>query len=90
MRSMFLRVSSVIDQRWCKKMVRTKKKVAAHKAQSSVSHVLSETLPIKLPWVTKTEFLLTISIQNQEDKWWESRKVSTRGLLVDPATNSQK
>ena len=88
--SMFLRFCSVIDQRWCKKWWEQKKKVAAHKAQSSVRHVLSETLPLKLPWMTKTEFLLTISIQNQEDKWWESRKVSTRVLLVDPATNSQK
>ena len=25
----------------------------------------------KLPWVTKTEFLLTISIQYQPDKWEE-------------------
>ena len=24
-----------------------------------------------LPWVTKTEFLLTISIQYQAQKWWE-------------------
>ena len=29
--------------------------------------------------VTKTEFLLTISIQNQLDKWWESRKMSIWG-----------
>ena len=28
-------------------------------------------LTLKLPWVTKTEFLLTISTQNQEDKWGE-------------------
>ena len=34
--------------------------------------------------VTKTEFLLTISIQNQLDKWWESRKMSIWGWLVDP------
>ena len=40
--------------------------------------------------MTKTEFLLTISIQNQEDKWWEPGKVSNRGLLVDPIPNSQK
>ena len=28
-------------------------------------------LTFKLPWVTKTEFLLTVSIQYQTDKWWE-------------------
>ena len=28
-------------------------------------------LTLSLPWVTKTEFLLTISIQYQADKWWE-------------------
>ena len=28
-------------------------------------------LTIELPWVTKKEFLLTISIQHQADKWWE-------------------
>ena len=27
-------------------------------------------LTLLLPWVTKTEFLLTISIQCQPDKWW--------------------
>ena len=26
---------------------------------------------LKLPWVTKIEFLLTISIQYQADRWWE-------------------
>ena len=35
--------------------------------------------------VMKTEFLLTISIQYQEDKWWELRKLSwIREFLVDP------
>ena len=29
-----------------------------------------------LPWVTKTEFLLSISIQYQPNKWWEYRKIS--------------
>ena len=28
-------------------------------------------LTLELPWVTKTEFLLTISTQNQADKWGE-------------------
>ena len=27
-------------------------------------------LKLQLPWVTKTEFLLTISIEYQTDKWW--------------------
>ena len=26
---------------------------------------------LKLPWVTTTEFLLTVSIKYQPDKWWE-------------------
>ena len=39
--------------------------------------------------MTKTEFLLTILVQNQEDKWWEPRKVYIRLLLVDPIPNSQ-
>ena len=29
------------------------------------------TFTFLLPWVTKTEFLLTLSIQHQADKWWE-------------------
>ena len=33
-----------------------------------------------LPWVNKTEFLLTISIQHQTGKWWEYRKISLREL----------
>ena len=36
-------------------------------------------LTLSLPQVTKTEFLLTISIQNQPDKWWEWRKLSILG-----------
>ena len=39
--------------------------------------------------MTKTEFLLTILVQNQEDKWREPRKVYIRLLLVDPIPNSQ-
>ena len=30
----------------------------------------------------------TISIQYQEDRWWESRRISIMGLLVDPIPNS--
>ena len=52
--------------------------------------MLGNKLTLQLPWVTKSEFLLTISIQNQEGKWWEPRKVSVRGLVVDPILNSQK
>ena len=32
-----------------------------------------------LPWVTKTEFLLTISIHHQAGKWWEYRKKNHLG-----------
>ena len=42
-----------------------------------------------LSGVTKTEFLLTISTQYQADKWWELRKISVRGLLVDPIPTLQ-
>ena len=38
--------------------------------------------------MTKTEFLLTILIQYQVDKWWEKRKILTKRLLVDPIPNS--
>ena len=38
--------------------------------------------------MTKTESLLTISIQYQADKWWELRKISVKGLWVDPIPNS--
>ena len=37
--------------------------------------------------MTKTEFLLTISIQYQAEKWWEQRKISIWGQLVDPILN---
>ena len=37
--------------------------------------------------MTKTEFLLTISIQYHVYKWWESRKISIMGLLIDPVPN---
>ena len=43
---------------------------------SSVYWVLQT---LQLPWVTKTEFLLTISIQYHADKWWELRKISIWG-----------
>ena len=39
--------------------------------------------------MAKTEFLLTISTQYQADKWWELRKISVRGLLVDPIPTLQ-
>ena len=45
-------------------------------------------LTLQLPWVTKSEFLLTISIQYQADKWWEYRKMSVWELWVDPIPNS--
>ena len=35
--------------------------------------------PITPMCVTKTEFLLTISIQYQPDEWWEKRKISIWG-----------
>ena len=37
-------------------------------------------LTLSLPCVTKTEFLLTISIHHQTGKWWEYRKISVREL----------
>ena len=56
-------------------------------------------LTIYLPWVTKTGFFLTISIQYQynintisiqyqPDNWWEKRKILMWGWLVDPILNS--
>ena len=36
----------------------------------------------------QNSFLQPILIQYQTDKWWELRKVSTKGLLVDPKPNS--
>ena len=33
-------------------------------------------LTFKLPLVTKVEFLLTISIQNQANKWWEEKNIN--------------
>ena len=44
-------------------------------------------LTLLLPLVIKTEFLLTLSVQYQEDKWWESRKMSVWGPLVDLIPN---
>ena len=45
-------------------------------------------LTIYLPWVTKTGFFLTISIQYQPDNWLEKRKILMWGWLVDPILNS--
>ena len=42
-------------------------------------------LTLSLPWVTKTEFLLTISVPY---KWWELRQKKIMGLLIDPIPNS--
>ena len=42
-----------------------------------------------IPMSDQTE-MLTISIQNQEDEWWEPRKVSIRGLKADLIANSRK
>ena len=38
--------------------------------------------------MTKTDFLLTISIQYQADRIWEWREISITGFLVDPIPNS--
>ena len=38
--------------------------------------------------MTKTEFLPTISLQYQAGKQWESRKISSMELLIDPIPNS--
>ena len=38
-------------------------------------------LTLKLPWVTKREFLLTISIQYHVDKRWELIPISIRGII---------
>ena len=35
---------------------------------------------LMMHFLFKTDFLLTISIQYQADKWWEKRKISVRGL----------
>ena len=42
--------------------------------------LVSTCLTFSLPWVTKSEFLLTISIQYQADKWSEYRKISVLEL----------
>ena len=47
-----------------------------------------EGLTLSLPAVTKTEFLLTISIQSQVDKWRVNRKISVSGLSYDSIPNS--
>ena len=43
--------------------------------------------PFNIPGVTKTEFLLTIPMQCQGDKWYELREISVGQLLVDPIPN---
>ena len=45
-------------------------------------------LTLQLPWVTKTEFLLTISIQYQPDKWRELRSILIWRWLGDSILNS--
>ena len=40
--------------------------------------------------MTETEYLLTYQYKYQVNKGLEDRKMSIRGLLVDPVTNSQK
>ena len=48
---------------------------AALKTEQEVESIVSTlSLTIYLPWVTKTGFFLTISIQYQPDNWWEKRK----------------
>ena len=49
---------------------------------------VDNTLTLSLSVVTKTEFLLTISIQSQIDKWCEYRKISINGLSFDSVPNS--
>ena len=38
-------------------------------------------LNFQLPWVTKTEFILTISMQYPADKWWELEKSFNKGII---------
>ena len=45
-------------------------------------------LTLKLIWVTMKKFIFKISKQHHADKWWEWRKISIRGLMVDPIPNS--
>ena len=47
-------------------------------------------LNLSPPVVTKTEFLLTISIQSQIDKWWEYRKISVDHHLISDQTLQTK
>ena len=45
---------------------------------------------LKLPRITQTEYLLTISIQiSSKQEMRGEKKISIRRLLVDPVTNSQ-
>ena len=43
-------------------------------------------LTLKLPWVTKTEFFLTISIQYQPDN--DKKKNINLGIIIDSILNS--
>ena len=58
---MLLCIFSVIYQRWCQNVVRIKTK-KWHMRHNQVSLTF---LTLQLPWVTKTEFLPTISNQHQ-------------------------
>ena len=42
----------------------------------------SSILTLLVPLLTKTEFLLTLSVWYQADKEWEYRKISIRELMV--------
>ena len=48
----------------------------------------ADELNFKPSRVTETEFLLTISIQNQADERREQRYILTRGFLSDPIPSS--
>ena len=43
---------------------------------------LRRCLWLSTPWMVKTVFFLTLSIQYQADKRWEQMKLSVKGLLV--------
>ena len=71
------KTNSTLDTRFhCKYFVKWIKKCV-----DSMPYFMSLTL--SLPQVTKTELLLTISIQYQPDKWWEWRKISIWGLVTN-------
>ena len=66
--------------------MRLKKAFSCHRPHSLVDIIRSSLiwliprinipLTLQLPLVTKTEFLLTTSVQYQADKWWEWREIS--------------